>query len=107
MPDEMTSSRGGGRKNGSAVDGIDSLKSSKALQQRVAVDHGAIYLVPSISRKWAPSERSAGGSGAINLCRASACSARRESTVISTLSQRNLSAAGKAEIGSKIRKDAT
>jgi hypothetical protein len=50
IPEVITSSSEGGIKNGVTVEGIDSLNSSSADQQRAAVDQGEINRDPSISR---------------------------------------------------------
>ena len=46
----MTSSIAGETKYGTTLLGSESLKLSSAAQQRVAVDHGATYRSPSISK---------------------------------------------------------
>ena len=45
-----------GIKKGIRLVGNDDLKSSNAAQHLVVVDQGAIYLLPSISKRWTPSD---------------------------------------------------
>jgi hypothetical protein len=63
-----------GRKKLLIVNGIEDLKSSNAAQHLAAVDHGAMYFFPSISKMCAPSSLSAGGSVTIVRRRALCCS---------------------------------
>jgi predicted ribosome-associated RNA-binding protein Tma20 len=63
-----------GRKKLLIVNGIEDLKSSKADLHLVAVDHGAMYFLLSISKMCAPSNLRAGGSVTIVRLRALCCS---------------------------------
>ena len=67
--------------------GREYLKSSSALQHLVVVDHGAIYLLPSSSKRWAPSGLVFGASLFTTLVSARFCSSQPVGEVIKRWAQ--------------------